>query len=87
MTASRSTSNADADDLVTGNFGVACYLWFSGFVVNMEWEHDVCFFRFTRSPELQTASSAYHKGRATVDPRKFWPKVAEFKSMVYASKP
>ena len=64
--------------------GLACYLWFRSFeILDTYWEGNRAAWRFSTSPELDIAVDQYENGKASVDPKKYWHAVPEFKRMAY----
>jgi hypothetical protein len=82
---SPSTSDPEVQEDETryevGHVGLACYLWFRGHrIVEKKWERRLCTWWFEDSDALQTDVQDFFQEKATVEPRRYFAKVTEFKS-------
>lgn len=81
-------SPSEAAGVRVSLMGLACFLWSQGHqITGTKWNKNVCEWTFQDDPALQKHQTEYHSGKALVDPRVYFPKVTEFKRMVYRDKP
>lgn len=86
---SPSTSDEGTTDAYhVGHVALACFLWFKGHgMSSKQWKDGFCSWDFISSEELHSDVTAFFQGTATVDPRRYFARVTEFKQDMYKDKP
>lgn len=71
-----------------GYVALACFLWFRGHKIeSSEWKNGLCTWLFEESEEMRRDASSFHGESALVNPKDYFPKVTEFKRLMYRDKP
>lgn len=78
-----------SEERSVAHMGLAAFLWYNHhYLDRLEWSRpNEALFFFTEDEDMERDVKRFQEGKARVDPQRFYPKMTEFKRMVYERRP